>query len=265
MTTELLEPEFLARLEELGRTNSERYQTNQPFPSIWLDNFLPAAAVDAALRDFPKPDELKWHSFDDKNQKKKSAFYVAEALPQSIRNVLYFMNSKPMLQFLELLTGIQGLIPDPYFVGGGIHQIGSGGKLDIHVDFNRHERMRLDRRLNVLIYLNKEWDESYGGHFELWNRDMSAAATRILPVFNRCAIFTTSPYSYHGHPTPITCPPDRMRRSIALYYYTNGRPEEEIRDAHSTIWQKARPAAASSEMLPTRLARKLVHACRELI
>jgi hypothetical protein len=265
MTTELLDPEFLARLEQLGRKNSEKYSTNQPFPSIWFDNFLPAAAVDAVVRDFPTPEQLSWHSFDDKNQRKKSAVYTAEILPESIRNVLYFMNSKPMLEFLETLTGIKGLIPDPYFVGGGIHQIGTGGKLNIHVDFNRHEKLSLDRRLNVLVYLNKNWEESYGGHFELWNRDMTAAVAKILPVFNRCAIFSTSPYSYHGHPTPITCPPDRMRRSMALYYYTNGRPEEEVRDAHSTLWQKARPAEGNGGLFPRRLARAFVHACKGFI
>jgi hypothetical protein len=89
----------------------------------------------------------------------------------------------------------------------------------------------------VMVYLNKDWKEEYGGHFELWNRDMSCAEQKILPLFNRCAIFSTTSYSYHGHPNPLTCPPDRTRKSIATYYYSNGRPEEEVSDAHSTLFQ----------------------------
>jgi hypothetical protein len=88
--------------------------------------------------------------------------------------------------------------------------------------------MHLDRRINVLVYLNENWEESYGGHFELWEKDMSKCAVRIAPIFNRMAIFSTTDYSWHGHPDELTCPPDRSRRSLALYYYTNGRPAEEI-------------------------------------
>jgi len=90
------------------------------------------------------------------------------------------------------------------------------------------------------VYLNKDWKEEYGGHFELWNRDMTSAEAKVLPIFNRCAIFSTTSWSFHGHPTPLSCPPDRTRKSLATYYYTNGRPEEEVNEAHSTIF-RARP------------------------
>ena len=99
----------------------------------------------------------------------------------------------------------------------------------MHVDFHKHKQMNLDRRLNILVYLNEDWKEEYGGNFELWERDMSKCATKILPVFNRLAMFSTTDYSWHGHPDPLTCPPDRSRRSLALYYYTNGRPLEEVK------------------------------------
>ena len=59
--------------------------------------------------------------------------------------------------------------------------------------------------------------------------------SKILPLFNRCAIFSTTDFSFHGHPTPLTCPPDRSRQSLATYYYSNGRPEEELSDSHSTF------------------------------
>jgi len=242
---ELLSEGFAERLRALAEKSAEQYRTAKPFPHITFDDFLPEAAVEAALRDYPQPKEVAWTKFNNA-QEKKLAFDAVERLPASDRDVLYFLNSRPMLQFLEVLTGIKGIIPDPYFEGGGLHQIVPGGKLGVHADFNKHPRLDLDRRINVLIYLNKDWKEEYGGHFELWNREMTQAEVKILPVFNRCAIFSTTSWSYHGHPTPLTCPPDRTRKSIATYYYTNGRPEEEVTEAHSTLFM-ARPGEEVTE------------------
>jgi len=233
---ELLSEAFALKLRLLAEKSAEEYRSNKPFPYIYFDDFLPVEAAEAALRDYPQPKEVPWTTFNNA-QEKKLAFDAVEKLPAADRNVLYFLNSRPMLQFLEILTGIEGVVPDPYFEGGGLHQIIPGGKLGVHADFNKHKKLNLDRRINVLIYLNKDWKEEYGGHFELWNREMTQAEAKILPIFNRCAIFSTTSWSFHGHPTPLSCPPDRTRKSIATYYYTNGRPEEEITEAHSTLFQ----------------------------
>jgi 2OG-Fe(II) oxygenase superfamily len=235
-TDELFSDLFSKKLESLAKENTEAYKNNKPFPHIYFDDFLPVRAAEAALRDFPEPKELAWAEFN-RPKERKLAFDEVEKLPRSVREVLYFLNSRPMVRFLEVLTGIDGVIPDPYYVGGGLHQIKPGGNLEVHVDFNRHNKLKLDRRINLLIYLNKNWKEEYGGHFELWNRDMSAAEQKILPIFNRCAIFSTTEFSYHGHPTPLACPPDRTRKSMATYYYSNGRPEEEISGEHTTMFQ----------------------------
>lgn len=241
-TETLFSDAFSKKLESLASENAEAYKRKKPFPHIYFDNFLPVEAAEAALRDFPEPKQLDWAEFN-RPKERKLAFDAVEKLPQSVRQVLYFLNSRPMIQFLEVLTGIDAVIPDPYYLGGGLHQIKPGGNLEVHVDFNRHTKFKLDRRINLLIYLNKDWKEEYGGHFELWNRDMSAAEQKILPVFNRCAIFSTTEFSYHGHPTPLACPPDRTRKSMATYYYSNGRPEEEISGEHSTLFQ-TRPGQA---------------------
>jgi Rps23 Pro-64 3,4-dihydroxylase Tpa1-like proline 4-hydroxylase len=238
----LFSDENLAKLESLARENAVQYQANKPFAHIYIDDFLPIDVAEAVLRDFPEPKEMKWNEYSNQNER-KLAFDIAEKLPDSIREVLYYLNSRPMMQFLETLTGIDGVIPDPYFVGGGLHQITPGGHLEVHADFNRHVKMKLDRRINLLIYLNKDWHEEYGGHFELWNRDMTAAEQKILPLFNRCAIFSTTDFSFHGHPTPLACTPDRKRKSLATYYYSNGRPQEELSGDHSTLFMQ-RPGAA---------------------
>jgi Rps23 Pro-64 3,4-dihydroxylase Tpa1-like proline 4-hydroxylase len=196
--------------------------------------------AEAALRDFPEPKEVDWLAYKDVNQHKKLAFDAVEKLPASIRDVLYFLNTRPMLKFLETLTGIQSVLPDPTYAGGGLHQIKPGGLLEVHADFSYHNGLRLDRRINVLIYLNKDWEEEYGGHFELWDREVKRAEKKILPIFNRCAIFSTTSVSFHGHPVPLACPPDRNRKSIATYYYSNGRPEEdpELTHKHEVAFQQ---------------------------
>ena len=149
---------------------------------------------------------------------------------------MYSLNSGPFLAFLERLTGINGLIADPHLRGGGVHIIRRGGKLGIHADFNHHKRLKVFRRLNLLLYLNREWDEAWGGHLELWNRDKTRCCRRIAPVFNRTVIFDTSNFSYHGHPEPLECPQDESRKSLALYYYTVDCPHEIDREPHGTLF-----------------------------
>lgn len=228
-----------AYLEELAQKNHESYINAPPFPHIVLDNFLPPWVLEEILTEFPKPDEIGWQKFD-RPAEKKLASTSEQQMGETTRSLLYQLNSATFIEFLEQLTGISGIIPDPHFVGGGLHQIERGGFLKVHVDFNRHRRLNLDRRLNLLIYLNKDWREEYGGYFELWNRDMSACKQKVLPIFNRCVIFNTTDFSYHGHPDPLNCPEDRTRKSLALYYYSNGRPASEISGEHTTIF-RSRP------------------------
>ncbi|MCD9622756.1 2OG-Fe(II) oxygenase [Rhabdothermincola salaria] len=154
------------------------------------------------------------------------------------RQFLNQLNCSAFMQFLERLTGIGGLIPDPHYAGGGLHQIERGGYLKVHADFNVHEELKLDRRLNALVYLNRDWEEDWGGHLELWDRSMEQAIHRIAPVFNRTVVFATTDWSYHGHPDPLACPPGVTRKSVATYYYTSGRPAEEASIAHNTLYQR---------------------------
>jgi Rps23 Pro-64 3,4-dihydroxylase Tpa1-like proline 4-hydroxylase len=140
------------------------------------------------------------------------------------------------MAFLEKLTGIAGLIPDPHLRGGGLHEIRQGGALGVHADFNFYKRLNLYRRLNLLIYLNANWAEEWGGHLELWDRTGKQCVQRVAPIFNRAVIFDTSNFSYHGHPHPLQCPPDRSRKSLALYYYTVEAPADEDRAPHTTLF-----------------------------
>jgi hypothetical protein len=213
-----------------------RYVAARPFPHIVLDGLFPDEVLDGVLADFPRPEEMRAR-FENATEKKLG--YTDETpVRDRVREFLWTMSSAPVLRFLEALTGIEGLIPDPYFGGAGPHQILPGGFLKVHVDFNWHPLLKLDRRLNLLVYLNKDWREEYGGHLELWNGDVSRCEQKILPLFNRTVLFSTTDFSYHGHPTPLSCPEGRSRKSVSFYYYTNGRPAEERSAPHDTIFRK---------------------------
>lgn len=225
------------KLDKIAQENHASYLAATPFPHIVIDNFLPEDILDTILEEFPNADQIQWQQFQNVNENKLASSKEL-SMGQVTRFLLYQFNSSVFTDFLEKLTGIQGIIPDPYFQGGGLHQIQPGGYLKIHADFNKNKKLNLDRRLNVLLYLNKDWEESYGGHFELWNQEMTQCEKKMLPLYNRCVIFSTTDFSYHGHPNPLTCPEGRTRKSLALYYYSNGRPPEEVSGSHSTLFRE---------------------------
>ena len=213
-----------------------KYRDANPFPHIVLDGLFDDTALDAVLREFPAPGEKQWRRFDNPLEKKLGYSHETATISKTTRDFLNDMNSFEMLLWLEALTGIEGLIPDPYFGGGGLHQIEPGGFLKVHADFNVHPKLKLDRRLNMLIYLNRDWREEWGGHLELWSTDRKKCVERILPVFNRTVVFSTTDTSFHGHPNPLASPPGVTRKSVSLYYYTAGRPADERSAPHDTIF-----------------------------
>jgi Rps23 Pro-64 3,4-dihydroxylase Tpa1-like proline 4-hydroxylase len=243
------------KLQQLAESRHGAYTEAAPFPHVVIDNLFSEEVLRALIREFPRPSEIDWNEFNNREERKLASTRESQ-LGEMTRLFLYQLNSSIFIDFLETLTGIKGLIPDPHFWGGGLHQIERGGFLKIHADFNRHERLNLDRRLNLLLYLNEGWKEEYGGYLELWNRDMTESVQRILPVFNRCVVFSTTDYSYHGHPDVLECPVGETRKSLALYYYSNGRPPEELSGDHGTLFKK-RPGEKVTG-LPSRIKAKLI-------
>jgi hypothetical protein len=229
--------EEMTRLANLAAIHHASYCAAQPFPHIVLDDVFETAILDEVLSEFPDPRGVDWERFSEASSI-KLATKSEQQMGPATRSFLRALNSSAFIEFLETLTGITGLIPDPHLVGGGLHQIERGGFLKIHADFNWHDRLKLDRRVNVLIYLNKDWKEEYGGQLELWDTKMTECKVKALPIFNRLVVFNTTSDSYHGHPEPLQCPESRSRKSIAMYYYTNGRPIGEIHGRHSTLYQR---------------------------
>jgi hypothetical protein len=206
--------------KERGVELREAYQNADPFPHIVIDDFLPPKVLDTCLSQFPARAEEADERFDRKQERMKESFHP-DTLPSVARALFYSFNSRPFVRIVENITGIKGLIPDPYFLGAGFHRISQGGHLSMHADFNHHKPMNLERRVNVLIYLNKGWRAEYGGQLELWDQKMTRCVQSVVPLFNRCVIFNTTGESMHGNPQPINHPDGVPRRSIALYYYTS--------------------------------------------
>jgi Rps23 Pro-64 3,4-dihydroxylase Tpa1-like proline 4-hydroxylase len=227
-----------------GKALAEQYQTAQPFPHIVMDDFLPADFLQSLLGEFP--DNSGKTYFDRDQERLKYQFAASEIPGRRLRNLVTELNSPAVLKFLEAMTGIKHLIPDPYYVGGGLHETKVGGHLSVHADFNLHNGLNAQRRLNLLVYLNDDWDESYGGHLELWDQKMEKCHHRVLPTIGRAVVFNTSLDSYHGQPDPLTCPPNRSRRSIATYYYTAAELSNHVIPERTTVF-KVRPGSPDHE------------------
>lgn len=253
----------------------ERFQSARPFPHLYIDSFLNPEFVTAVNAEFASTNfgalceagyhlasngkQKKVHCFHkkrDENESKKSAVLDESVMGPNTRLIFSLLKSSAFVSFLEQLTGIDNIISDPHYRGSGLHQTEPGGFLRVHADFNRYERFGLDRRVNVFLFLNEAWDPSWGGALELWPRDMNTCEQKIQPVFNRLVIFRTTDFSYHGYTDQIRSP--YPRRSVSMYYYTNGRPNDEKIDvsdgahAHGTLWQKVKCAMQSDDaMIPT--------------
>lgn len=239
-----------------ARLLAESYASAKPFPSIVMRDFFREEIVSEVERFFPNLASLPGVIEFNDDRQVKFACNDYTHFPRVIFDFISFLNSKVFIEYLQVLTAIERpLISDPYLNGGGLHEIKRGGMLKVHADFNKHSVLGLDRRLNLLVYLNKLWLPEFGGYFELWDNKMQMPIQKILPEFNTVAVFSTKSDTYHGHPDPLTCPSNRSRKSVALYYYTNGRPESEAINSHGTIF-KERPGEVLRT--PTRELKSII-------
>ncbi|MDM8359544.1 2OG-Fe(II) oxygenase [Pandoraea pnomenusa] len=204
---------------DYGMPLADAYQLATPYPHVVVDDLFPPDIVARLCREFPSA-EVDHYLYDIGYRGSLKRQYSPENCSSFCRQFFQLLNSAPFLEFLGAVSGISGVLGDPYFEGGGFHEILPGGKLGIHRDFRIHKRLSLLRRLNVILYLNEGWEHGFGGDLELWSRDMQRCVRKVAPVMNRCVIFATDDCSFHGHPDPLSCPSNRSRRSLAMYYYT---------------------------------------------
>lgn len=258
----MIETKSLLRLEErqgflaldraqcvgVGKELAASYQSAVPFPHAVLESFLAEDLLTRVAAEFPPPAPGR---FDDAQSRFKTGYQLDRIESPLINALINALNSHAFLDFLVEMTGIKGLMGDPYQLGGGLHETRRGGHLSIHADFNMHPRLKLKRRLNLILFLNRDWDPAFGGALELWARDMSACRASVLPEIGRAVIFNTDADSFHGHPDPLTCPKDRTRRSLAMYYYAADAELESTQMSRTTDF-RVRPGSHDKPDVKTK-------------
>ncbi len=219
---------------------AQSFRAAEPFRHVVIDNFFEPAACRRMLEDFPQ--------FEDRYALNEMGEVGGKAVRMNVRDVSdtyraldLYLQTPGFLDLVSTITGIPDLLYDPDYIGGGTHENRDGQDLDAHVDFNYHPRTKTHRRLNLIVYLNDEWDESWGGALELHSNPWNPAANqtrRVLPLLNRAVIFETNEVSWHGF-NRIDLPAERKalsRKSFAIYLYTKERPPAETAAPHATIY-----------------------------
>lgn len=231
-----------APLRALGLKARAAYRAGAPYPHASFDGFVGGPHASALAHAFPGPEHEGWMRRDYREQAARLGQLQRkgfEGVAPVIRHFLAELSSMAFLDFLEALTGIEGLIPDPHFRGAGLSLTLPGGHLALHADFNRDRTRHLERAITILYYLGEDWQPEWGGALELWDAPQTACVASFLPVLDRLVVMAHGDTFWHGHPSPLTCPPDRYRAVISAYYYV-AAPTSADDDAHGAIWATAR-------------------------
>ncbi|MBC7381619.1 MAG: 2OG-Fe(II) oxygenase [Bacteroidia bacterium] len=212
-----------------------QFESAKPYKHVVIDGMLKPEAMDALHDGFPRLDIFN-KKYKGVNEFKAEGSNF-EDFPPVFTQLLGELHSTEWCELMSKITGIENLYSVPDALGGGLHQGSNGSFLDVHIDFNIHADRGIHRRINLLLFFNKDWKEEFGGHTELWNADMTNLDKKIFPAYNRCLIFETNEISYHGY-NAIKVPEGVTRKSFYAYYYTDLRPDAI--KYHDTVF-KARP------------------------
>lgn len=208
---------------------AKEFQSARPFEHVVIKDFLNPEVADFIARRFPTPftqPMLPWHHYDNPLEQKFALNDFDSEETSLFKNIFMELQQDYTLELVRAITGIQALEADPFLHGAGIHAYPSGGKLDMHLDYSIHPHSGKERRVNIIYYLNPEWDQSWGGQLELRDQNLSAESKRVVDVgYNSAILFRTCDDSFHGLPTPIRCPQNEYRKSLAIYYVSEPRPE----------------------------------------
>ncbi|MBE9137881.1 2OG-Fe(II) oxygenase [Nodosilinea sp. LEGE 07088] len=228
-------PGTLARLRQETPTLKEQYNSGKPFPHLVIDGLFPEHALSRIVHEFPREDQCEWLTWHTKNEQKKTSRGTAGV---SIFTQLFcfWLNSTEFIEQIKQITGIDDLVPDPTFFGAGLHEMGRDGWLNLHADYTQHPIMPLTRRVNLLIYLNHDWELSWGGDLVLQDPIKAQQRASYPPLFNCTIIFPTTTETLHGVPQPLSCPMDRSRKLISIYYWSP--IASKMRVGSPIIWSK---------------------------
>jgi hypothetical protein len=210
------------------------YGAAGPFPHAIFDGLLDVGQLQRVAAEMPPLSAEGWTKWETLNEW-KYVFDQPEHFGPAARRLHDALNGSEFVRFLERLTGIAGLVPDPHLTAAGYFDIEPGGFLNVHVDFTRNPKLNLDRRVNVLVYLNPGWQASWGGQLELWRSLDDGPAAEIVPLMGRMVVFST-PGAAHGHPKPVCAPDGRSRLCFSAYYFTSPDAPDGPADSHGVLF-----------------------------
>lgn len=250
--------------EYINPLNIKQYSSSfseaKPYRFIVVDNFLTPEFCHAVCQAYPSYKEAQkigQQEFKKADEYRKIQITSADLFPGPVQTLAQELCSDNFCHILSEITGIEDLVADNKFRGAGMHLMQTGAWLSPHVDFN-HIEERMYRRLNVILYLNEDWEEGWGGALEIWDPEMKTCMHVVPPIFNRAVIFNTVPGSFHGV-LPVTCESDRSRNTFASFYYTDTAPPEWEGKFHGTIWGSRPGEKSSKDSLMKSLSKFLLH------
>ena len=208
----------------------ENFKKAKPYENVVIPLFFKEEIANELRDNFPTPSKDEWNYYHNPIECKYSLNKFDEY--PKIKELYNYLQSEEFINYIREISGIEDLEADPYLHGAGLHAYGNNGKLDIHLDYNIHPITKKERRLNLIIYLNKDWKEEYGGNLKLYDKDFNEVHDiyKYIPMWNTGFLFKTSDISYHGLPEPIKCPDDVYRKSIAIYYVS--KPRENLSERY---------------------------------
>lgn len=222
-----------------------------PFYYQVIDNFFDQEQAKIISKEFPDYTSDVWYYYNNPLENKKTCNNWYQFGPETYKT-LAMLNSKEFIKQLQKITGISKLYPDIGLHGGGLHIHGIGGKLNVHLDYSIHPKLKLQRKLNLIIYLEEDWNSKWGGNLEFWSHDKERNKpdkrfVTIDNVFNRAILFDTTQNSWHGFPEPLTCPEGKHRKSLAVYYLTD--PPEETDSRPRALYSPTKEQEKDPEIL----------------
>ena len=223
----------LESLESRTDDAKRAFETASPFKHIAFKGLVRDERLAELEEAFPPEEWPSWDDTDHGHQRYKMSCGDISKLPSPLANLVHELNSGPFLSWLERVTGIDQLLPDPHLIGGGLHLTKPGGWLTPHTDFHTVRRLSLYRRLNLLLYLNSDWRPEYNGYLELWEKHGTKPEREVKPELGQSVLFQTDDVSVHGFSRPLV---DRSRFSVALYYYS-AADASEYSGSGLTFWR----------------------------
>lgn len=200
--------------QDLDRYNKE-YTSAKPFEHVVIPNFFTEETAEDIHKNFPDPDKT-WFKYENPFEGK----YILNKFKDGdyMKGIIDGLYTQEFLAHMSKLSGIENLESDPHLNAGGLHSYTRNGVSGVHLDYTIHPLSGKERRLSIMIYMSKNWDDAWGGHLKMWDDNLENCKTLTHSLWNTALIFRTNGKAYHGFPEPIKCPEGNFRKVIGIYY-----------------------------------------------